>query len=56
MNEQPITPPAALEGNAPERKIWVKPEIQELDHELTNSGSAPSPNHYDGNGYSSGAV
>ncbi len=24
MNEQPHAPPTALEGNAPERKTWVK--------------------------------
>ena len=39
MNEQPSVPPAALDGNAPEKKVWAKPEIQELDHELTSNAS-----------------
>ncbi len=42
MNEQPFTPPAVLDKDAPERKAWVKPEIQELDHELTALRSAGS--------------
>ncbi len=47
MNEQPLTSPAALDENAPERKIWAKPEIQELDHELTEN-SRPHVGGYDG--------
>ena len=52
MNEQPPAPPAALDESAQERKIWVKPEIQELDHELTETGGGSSLNYFDGYGYS----
>ena len=46
MNELPPAPPAALDENAPERKSWAKPEIQELDHELTRASVGT---HSDGN-------
>ncbi len=41
MNEQPPAPTAALDENAPEKKTWIRPEIQELDHELTAAATGP---------------
>jgi len=54
MNEQAPTSPAAPERDASQRKPWVNPEIQELDHELT--GSAVSGPTSDGGGGYSGTV
>ena len=55
MNEEPSAPPpAALDETAPGRKAWVKPEIQELDHELTNNQS-PYRGGQDGLAYSGGS-
>ena len=54
MKEQAPTPPAAAEREASLRKPWVKPEIQELDHEFTNEQKFGSGS--DGTNYSYSAT